>query len=173
MQMIRIDGAAQLHRLARHATLVARHANAGETLGKFAVGLFAHQLAREVSPEIHAGDVKEIARGPAEQMNQGRGIGEIDGVGGEAMKKGLEVLIGSARETALRSHDGETTRDVRTRTSNLGIVIVIHKCLNLLGKYLSSQFESRKMGRGCLSVKSRDGSEIPSQPEKRLAVRPE
>ncbi len=34
---------------------------------------------------------------------------------------------------------------------------MIHKCLNLLGKYLSSQFESRKMGGGgCPAVKSRD-----------------
>jgi hypothetical protein len=27
-------------------------------------------------------------------------------------------------------------------------VFVIHKCLNLLGKYLSSQFESRKIAAG-------------------------
>jgi hypothetical protein len=135
--------------------------------------LFAHQLAREVPPEIHAREVEEVTRATAEQPNQGRGAREIDGVSGEANQKRLEVLLRVPRETALRSHDGETTRDVRTRASNLGIVIVIHKCLNLLGKYLSSQFESRKMGRGCLSVKSRDGSEIPSQPEKRMAVRPE
>ena len=173
MQMIGIDAPAQLHGLARHAALVGEHSDSGETLSQFALSLFPHQFAREVSPEIHAGDVEEIARGPAEQTNQGRGVGEIDGVRGEAMQKGLEVLIGSARETALRSHDGKTTRDVRARTSNWGIVIVIHKCLNLLGKYLSSQFESRKMGRRCPSVKSRDGSEIPSQPEKSAPVRPE
>jgi len=66
------------------------------------------------------------------------------GADGEVEKQALESLIRSPSRDcrmrrALPTGRGQPSTETRDE------VILIHKCLNLLGNYLSSQFESREM----------------------------
>ena len=72
----------------------------------------------------------------------------MEGIGGNAKQKRLKVFLGpgvTLRSAAMRE---EHIRNVQARCDKRGIGLLIHKYLNLLGNYLSSQFESREMGRG-------------------------
>jgi hypothetical protein len=57
-------------------------------------------------------------------------------------------------------NEGAAAGNAESRVESGRIMFAIHKCLNLLGNYLSSQFESREMGDGVPFVKSRDLREI-------------
>jgi len=79
-------------------------------------------------------------------------VGSLVRLGGNAKLKLLEALIGPRVKTAFRRNDRTATRNAECPTEIWGIMFLIHKCLNLLGNYLSSQFESREMGGGGASV---------------------
>src|SRR5947209_2382749 len=89
--------------------------------------------------------MKKFACGPAEQLNQGSGVRVFTRLG-NSEKKLLEALIRSWGKTVVQGNERTTTRNAQGCVETGAIRFSIHKCLNLLGKYLSSQFESRKMG---------------------------
>jgi hypothetical protein len=100
------------------------------------------------APEIDPRHLKELARCLAEQPDQSVSVRPLTGLGGNPKQQLLEGLIGTRDEFGFRGNDGTAARNAKRRTDNGGIGFLIHKCLNLLGNYLSSQFESSEMGRG-------------------------
>ena len=125
------------------------------------------------TPEIDAGHLKTFSCRLAKELDEGRGAAAFARLGGNTVQKLLEALIRVHGGSVLRRNDWTASRNAESRAETGTIGFAIHKCLNLLGKYLSSQFESREMARRCHGVKSRDQFEILSHSEKYDSVREE
>ncbi len=137
------------HGFGSHGTLVRTQPDADKALGQFSIRLFAYQFVGEVTaPEINAGHLKKFSCHLAEKLDQGLSPGPFARFGGNTEQQLLEALIGSRGKTVFRGNDRTATRNAESCAEISGIVFLIHKCLNLLGNYLSSQFESREMGDG-------------------------
>jgi hypothetical protein len=106
-----------------------------------------HQFVLALAaPEIHAGHLEKLARGLTEELDQSMSIGSISGFSGNAKQKILKALIGPRGEAFFLRNEGAAAGNAESRVESGRIMFAIHKCLNLLGNYLSSQFESSEMG---------------------------
>src|SRR4029077_5141701 len=147
------DGAPLPHGFSSYGALVRAEPHPDKALRHLSIRLLSDQLVCEVAaPEIDSRHLKELARRLAEQLDEGEGIRPFSGFGGNAQQQLLKSLIGPRDEFVFRRNDGTTGRNAERRADHGGIGLLIHKCLNLLGKYLSSQFESSEMGRGGAGV---------------------
>src|SRR5271166_4694917 len=119
------------------------------------------------APEVHPGDLEKFACNPAEQPNQRGGVRSFSGFCRYPEQHLLKAFIGPAADTVFRGNDRAADRSSKPSTDSGGIVVLIHKCLNLLGNYIPSQIESRKMGDGVpLCEIPRLEMRFPSHPEK-------
>ena len=110
--MIGEDCAPLPHRFRSNRTLVWTQANADKALRQFSLGLCSDQFVGEVaSPEIDAGHLEELARGLAEQLDQGIRVGSLARLGGNTEEKLLEALIGPRGKTIFRGNDRTATRN--------------------------------------------------------------
>jgi hypothetical protein len=152
LHVVAENRAALAHRFGSDRTLIRTHAQADKTLRHLSIGLLSHQLVPGVgAPEIDSGDLEELARSATEQLDQGTSVGPFSGFGRNTKQQLLEGLIGAGKETSSARYDRAAARNAQCCCDCRWKVFVIHKCLNLNGNYLSSQFESREMGeRGAL-----------------------
>jgi len=84
------------HRLRRHRAFQGAEAQADENLHQLAIPLLANEFVRRLAaPEIDPRHLKKLARGTAEELDQGAAIRPLAGLGGETQKQFLKLLVGT------------------------------------------------------------------------------
>ncbi|MGO9516325.1 MAG: hypothetical protein ACLPND_04710, partial [Candidatus Korobacteraceae bacterium] len=72
-------------------------------LGQLAVGLLPNQFVARVSPpEIYPGALKKLARGAAEELDQGGRIGAFRSFRGNPQKEFLKRFVGTTLDADFR-----------------------------------------------------------------------
>jgi hypothetical protein len=101
----------------------------------------------KAAPKADGGELKEIVGRLTKELDQRRGIGRAAAdLSSDALQKSLKRLVRRRGQTASRRKHRDGARGAQNFAEACGKVFAIHKCLNLMGNYLSSQFESREMG---------------------------
>jgi hypothetical protein len=152
------DGAATPHGVGGNGALRGEQAESDETLGQFAIGLFSDEFAAcPMPPEINSADLKELARGAAEKLDERGGVGALRSFGGDSQEKFLKAIIGVGRRAALRQRDRVTFKLFQGLTASRIKFYKFSQVIESIGKLFSNlNLSQEKWGDGCLSVKSRD-----------------
>jgi hypothetical protein len=103
--------------------------------------LLANEFVRRLAtPEIDSRDLKKLARGAAEELDQGAAVRPLAGLGGETQKQFLKLLVGSRDWVCLGQRHGVAAETVQRVIGGGWRGFVIHKLLNIRGNYAVISF---------------------------------
>src|ERR1022692_2563517 len=99
--MIDEGGPAAAHGFSSNCAVLGLQPEPYEALGQLAVGLLSDEfVARVAPPEINAADLKKLARGAAEQVDQSGGVDALRSLGGDAQEQFLKGIVGVGQGAA-------------------------------------------------------------------------
>jgi hypothetical protein len=104
------------HRLRSDRTVLGPHAQAGEALRHFAVGLFSDKFVNRVRPpKVNARDVKEVTCCTAEVLDQGAWLSAFSRSGTKSKQELLEIVVAFCKQRGMvLGKNGTAARDVNS-----------------------------------------------------------
>ena len=83
--------------------MLGREAEADETVGQLALGLFSDEfVAGAAAPKINAADLEKFAGGTAEELDQSGRVSTLRGLAGDPQEEFLKGIVGVGKVPAFR-----------------------------------------------------------------------